>query len=242
MNANPNGGVIQALRNQVQALIQECRQIRQELNDVNNENRNYIRATRDLRLRIRDLERDNGNLQNQNNNLNQEKEDLSDQLKFFKPKICQRHWTDVTRQTKRKRKSDYNEILDRAIKNIPECKKAKISLRLGEENVRFKWSIDNMRQHRESLRRQGFNIMEPRILSDDERSDIDALQTDEEKKKKRRKVVSMMDKFKISQKGYHEFRKMFAPTIPPINQIKQERLIMSGEIPYIKHHTVNLNF
>ena len=238
MNVNQNAGIIQALRNQVHALTQERRQLRQQVTNLNNDNRNNIRVTTDLRTRVRDLERDNNTLQNQKDVLSQEKDDLNEQLNFFKPKICQRHWQNVTRQTKRKRKSDYNEILDRAIKNIPECKKAKVHLRLGQENVQFKWNIAEMRQHRDSLRRQGFNIIEPTILSDDEKSDSDRIETDEERKKRRRKVVSMMDQFKISQKGYHEFRKMFAPTIPPINQIKQERLIMSGEIPYIKHPSV----
>ena len=223
MNANQNAAIIQALRNQVQGLTQERQNIRQELNDVNAENRNFLAITRNLRNRVQQLERQNNDLEDEKDELNREKELLNQRLNSYKPKIFPNNWKDVSRQTKRKRKADYTDILDKAIRNIPECKKAKVTLRLGEENVNFKWQINDMQQHRDALRRQGFNINNPIIVSDDEKTDSEKTQNVADRKKTKRKVVAMMDKFKLSQKGYHEFRMMFASNIPPINQIKQER-------------------
>ena len=97
-----------------------------------------------------------------------------------------------------------------------------------------------MQNHRDSLKRQRHTIRDPPIYPEDE-SDSEIDNQPQNLKKKRRFVVSLMDEFKLSQKGYHEFRYLISKKAPPIHHIKQERVVMSGQIPYIKHPTVSVS-
>ena len=96
-----------------------------------------------------------------------------------------------------------------------------------------------MANHRAALRAAGHTIRDPAILPEDEsQSDEDV--SIQEVQKKKRSVVSLMDEYKLSQKGYHEFRYLISKKAPPIHHIKQERVNMSAQIPYIKHPTLSL--
>ena len=61
--------------------------------------------------------------------------------------------------------------------------------------------LNNMRQHKNSLRRQRFQIVEPMNVLYDDKSDSDRVPSDVVCIKARLNVVSIMDKFKLSQKG-----------------------------------------
>ena len=48
-----------------------------------------------------------------------------------------------------------------------------------------------------------------------------------------------MDKFQISHEAYHELRMVSKNQLPPVRKIATEKKLMSEEIPYMKHPTVN---
>ena len=236
---NPN--LIQNLREQVNDLRQERNHFRQEYRQQLQRSRNLGNITNNLRQRCQLLENENDDLNDQNQDLNQEVIALRNQVQDDRPKIFHKRWDQVARQTQRKRKAEYFTVIDRAIGKIPECKKAKLDIRIGTENISMKWSLEQMQAHRETLKRQGFTIRDPPIYQDDE-SDSELESQPQTQKKKRRLVVSLMDEFKLSQKGYHEFRYLISKKAPPIHHIKQERVVMSTQIPYIKHPTVSYEF
>ena len=237
MNMNPN--IIQNLREQVNNLTQERYHFRGELRQQVQRNRNLVNVANNLRRRCQLIQNDNDDLNDQNQQLNQEVLNLRNQVQDERPKIFHKRWDQVARQTQRKRKAEYFNVFDRAISKVPECKKAKLTLRICSEDVTLKWSLGDMQNHRDTLRNQGFRFRDPPILQADE-SESETEQTPQRRKLKRRFVVSLMDEFKLSQRGYHEFRHLISKEAPPIHHIKQERVVMSNQIPYIKHPTVSI--
>ena len=236
-----NNQVIQTLRDQVRDLTNERNVFRRELRQEIARNRILTRNTNNLRREVNQLQTENDDLQTERDNLNQNIAALNRNINRQKPRNHNKLWGTVGNQTKRKRKADYHALFDETLQKIPECKKAKIELRLGSEDVNFKWSLFQMQQHRDRLRNQGLVIRDPIIQPLDETDNSDNEQeNDARNKRKRRGVVSLMDKFQLSQRGYHEIRYLLTKSAPPINQIRQERVIMSCEIPYIKHPDVSL--
>ena len=233
-----NDQIIQNLRRQVENLTRERNLSRREIADHAEENRNLMRRANVLRRQCRNLQTNIDDLTDENNDLHQQNQNLNNRLQNYKPKIFHKFWNNITAQTKRKRKAEYNGMFDDVLYRIPECKKAKLSLRLGNENVHFKWTLQNMQTHRNGLRADGHTIRDPGILPEDE-SQSDEEVSVQDVKKRKRSVVSLMDEYKLSQKGYHEFRYLISKRAPPIHHIKQERVNMSAEIPYIKHPTVS---
>ena len=233
-----NDQVIQNLRRQVDNLTRERALARREILAHTEENRQLTRQSNNFRRQCEELRENLDDLNHENNDLHQQVQNLTGRLQNYKPKIYHKFWNNITAQTKRKRKAEYNGMFDEVLHRIPECKKAKISLRLGDEDVSFKWNIREMQTHRNNLRAAGNTIRDPQILPDDE-SQSDEEVSAQDKKKKKRSVVSLMDEYKLSQKGYHEFRYLISKKAPPIHHIKQERVNMSCQIPYIKHATVS---
>ena len=226
-----NNQLVRNLRDQVQNLTNERNGYRRELRQETNRNRI-------LRQQLVDLQRQNDGLQHDKDNLNQDIADLNRIVNNQKPRVPKKLWDQVGQQTRRKRKADYQSLFDDTLNKIPECKKAKVELRLGFNDVKFKWNLIQMQGIRDTLRNQGLRFRDPVIQPEDESdgSDNDDL---DKARKKRRTVVSLMDKFQLSQRGYHEMRYLLTKSAPPINRIRQERVIMSCQIPYIKHPDVS---
>ena len=232
-----NNLIIANLRTQIDNLTRERNLSNRELRENARENNNLVQQRNALRRRLRLLQNQKDDLQNENDDLTHEVRNLTGRLQNYKPKIYHKGWQNIACQTRRKRKADYNQMFDDVLQRIPECKKAKLQLRLGNQDVSFKWNLQDMQNHRNALKRNGHTIRDPTILPEDESdSDHDTLPVE---KKRRRSVVSLMDEFKLSQKGYHEFRYLISKAAPPLHHIKNERVIMSGQIPYIKHPTVS---
>ena len=233
-----NNPIVQNLRNQVQVLTQERNNFRRELREETRENQNLRQVFVNVRRRCRQLQQSNDDLQTENDNLNQQVLDLNNQIQNDRPRIFHKLWENVGKQTKKKRKAEYTGLFSSVLDKIPECKKAKVDLKLGHDRLSLKWSCEDMQNKRDALRANGHRFRNPVILPSDE-SDSDNDNAANAKKEKRQSVVSLMDEFKLSQRGYHEFRYLVSKKAPPINQIRTERVIMSGLIPYIKHPTVN---
>ena len=53
-----------------------------------------------------------------------------------------------------------------------------------------------------------------------------------------RKAVMVTDNYRISNDAYHEIRSELSGHMPPVGQLKQEKAVMSEEIPYQKHPSV----
>ena len=186
MNQQNQPRIIRNLQNQVNNLIQERNHFRQQFQISQQENRDLNVLARDRRVRIANLQRANDQLQQQNQR-------LSNQLdNFIKPKLVKRNWDDITCQTRRKRKAEYHSMFDGVIGRISECKKAKLSLRLGQDNVNFQWSLQDMNEKRNVLRNQGHRVRDPVILPDDE-EDMETDPNNVANKKKKTSSCSSFD-------------------------------------------------
>ena len=128
MNAN----LLQNLRDQVNNLTQERNHFRHEYRQQLQRSRNLGNLNNNLRQRCDRLDNENQNLNDQNQDLNQEVIDLRNQVRDDRPKIYHKRWDEVARQTQRKRKAEYFNVIDRAIAKIPECKKAKTRFAFGK--------------------------------------------------------------------------------------------------------------
>ena len=108
-----SNALIQHMRDQVNNLTHERNNFRRELRNEVAQNRNLNRVGNNLRRRCDTLERQNQILTDVNKH-------LRDKLKPINPK---KQWSRIGQQTKRKRKADYFEIFNDALKRIAECKK-----------------------------------------------------------------------------------------------------------------------
>ena len=70
----------------------------------------------------------------------------------LKPIKVNKIWHELNcKRTKFKRRVRYKDVLDESLKCITECKRAKVTLTLGEEDVDIKWTEEEMNQHRAHL-------------------------------------------------------------------------------------------
>ena len=54
------------------------------------------------------------------------------------------------------------------------------------------------------------------------------------------RLIHVLDTFRISHEGYHELRMVSKGHLPPMWRLAKEKVIMSEEIPYIKHPSVRM--
>ena len=56
----------------------------------------------------------------------------------------------------------------------------------------------------------------------------------------KRHIIHVLDSFRISHEAYHELRHAGKGHFPPLGAIMKEKIVMSDEIPYVKHPTVSI--
>ena len=182
-----------------------------------------------------------------NDNEGVEKTKFTWKRKSFSQAKCDR--------TKRQRVSEYKDILFTTInEKIPLCKRAQLTLWLDGKTVNYSWKSKDFK-HAGTGQIQPVNF-QPRFDhsyassklidygsdDDDDLSDIDYSSIFHSEgnwqQKHKRSIIHVMDSYRISHEAYHELRHAGKGHFPPLYQIHLEKIVMSGEIPYIKHPTV----
>ena len=187
--------------------------LRNQVNDLTGERDEYRRLYEAELVENRQLATIRANLRNhyqraidQNARLKNRITQLKELLSKYDPKMYRKGWDDICAQTRRKRKSEYREVFDRALEIVPECKRAKVEMCLGSEKVKYTWSKANMAECRESARRRGFTVNNPE--TDESENEYDEEGTDNRSPQRlKQEIIHVMDRFRISQDAYHELQK-----------------------------------
>ena len=217
--------VIQHLRNQVNDLRQERDEFRRLYEAELVENRQLARIRQNLRTNYQ-------RCIDQNNRLKERVQDLKKILSKHDPKLYRKGWEEICPQTRRKRKIEYREIFDRSLETVPECKKAKVELRLGNDKIKFTWSKNHMAQCRASARRRGFTVYDPESDGSDNEYDEEGID-DRSPERLKQEIIHVMDRFRISQEAYDELQKTLKKLpLVPMHHLKKQKKKMSEEIPY----------
>ena len=148
-------------------------------------------------------------------------------------------------------------MLDESLRLITECKRAKMTLTLGDEDVDFQWTEKEMCDLCKKL-----DVVIP--LTDDVVSDKNLNENGQESnesnatiqpgsntypvfdadckftKRHKRTMITVMDKHRVSHKAYHAIRKAGKGNWPSLNLIKKEKSTMSKEIPFTTDDKVTL--
>ena len=187
------------------------------------------------------------NLKDRMTNLQRELETLRQVQKKLRPIAVQKPWKKLKKRAKLKRKANYKDVLDQSVRCITECKRAKMTLTLGDKEINLKWTEQEMLNHRANL-----NVSLPDECSSEDISDGNDeenhgsnmnLQTQPNvydvfdanckfSKRHKRTMITVMDNHRVSHKAYHAIRRAGKGNLPSLNLIKKEKTKMSKEIPF----------
>ena len=159
----------------------------------------------------------------------------------FEPIIYNKVWHDLrSTLSKRKRKKIYRSILDRGIRQILECSRARVFLTLGNEIIAFQWSEQELRcnsnagyifpQNIVPLKRNGAGGGGGTYALECERPDDEYRIT--HTKEEIRKVIYIMDSHTVSCPAYHELHILSDGVLPPLNQIKSQKKEMTEKLNF----------
>ena len=122
------------------------------------------------------------------------------------------------------------------MRNIVECKKAKIMLSMeGEKILELNWNEKEMEKHRKVANGQCEDSD-----SEDEENIEQNHYDDFNTKQLMQMIISVMDNYRISQESYRNLRAVSQGHLPSLNRILKEHNIMSEEIKYTIHSMVLL--
>ena len=237
-----------------------------------------------LRKNYVKLERENQELDEEKNNLLIRFEILNSMQNFMKPIIVKKKWENLlTSKSRLKRKIKYKDIVDKSIRYITECKRARLSLTVGKSAINLNWTEKEMKDHRRKVRREyllqeqnsdvdssdnetdGQNNLSSENpielnntqneseneTSEDENENLNSSDIEDLEDKNifdqnckytsrhKKKIVTVMDKHRLSHAAYNELKQTSQGELPPINQIKQEKRKMSNRIEIIRHEMVS---
>ena len=158
------------------------------------------------------------------------------------------------------RKKIYRRCIGRSIRSLPDAVSANVSLNVGSEWINIMFSERELQQFSYENEINARNVARDHSYSNNENDDggLDDDDSDESDSEEiilshgkfschhKRNVAHVMDLHKISEKAYHELRLSCKGLLPPLSQVRRERLLMSSEIPYIVNPSVsylnNANF
>ena len=206
-------------------------------------------ANRALRKEVHKLKKQIQQLKNCCERSTQEKQQLgnSDDISLTCSKRKRKRWCRLkSDRTKRQQISEYGKYVLSQIKdNIPHCKRAQLSLCLGQNNVNYNWKSNDFhpcsQDQSDKLnfgRTADHSYASPKGCSlnnaeEENECDIDYSTIFDGEGNWRSQYT-----FRISHEGYHELRKVGKGHWPPLHHIIQEKSLMSAEIPYTKHTSV----
>ena len=215
------------------------------------------RHTQNLQMDLKKMKRNYEKLEKKYDILCSKLSDMSPTKNTCKGSRKHKSWTNVTcERTKRQRINDYGAVIFQTIvDHVPQCKRANVSLSLGDKSVNYMWKCPQL-QHdkckksseptpkcKSDLDHSYYSSKLPQLqYQEDDMEDIDYgtifdsqgnWQTTH-----KRCIINVMDSYRISHEAYHELRHAAKGHFPPLDQIRMEKAIMSSEIPYTKHETV----
>ena len=188
--------------------------------------------------------------QNRNEQLKAEVEQLQKDQAHLKPVPVTKKWNQLgSDRAKYKRKLKYKELVGDSLKYITECKRAKLTLTLGDEDVDLKWSEEEMRRQRQIIPTEENQAPRrppsPRPDISDDNLEInenvpneippgnDVFGTNFQfTQRHKRKIITVLDKHRVSHRAYHAIRKAANKNWPSLNIIKKEKRQMSQEIDF----------
>ena len=130
-----------------------------------------------------------------------------------------------------------------------------MSLNLGDHTINYRWTSKDLQNNQcERSTKEVFNFTKTsdhlyasaKLVqyheSDDDVENIDYSTIFDSQgnwqQRHKRSIINVMDSYHISHEAYHELRHAGKGHFPPLYQIRNEKRLMSAEIPYIKHPTV----
>ena len=250
---DPKDQTIQQLQSEVDRLQNDLSALKYNFN----EQKHY---TRELEERVQRLRSDIIRMTVQRNesetkiqNLEDEIRNLTEENSSNSPVIVKKCWKNLKPRGKFKRKAKYKDVLDKSVKCITECKRAKVTLSLGEDDINLKWTDQEMSTHREQL-----GITLPTSDQNSESSADEANTENNEPnsnrnyevfdsecrftKRHKRTIITTMDQHRVSHRAYHALRKAGKENWPSINVIKKEKKHMSTKLPFALDEEVRINF
>ena len=194
---------------------------------------------------------------NRNEELKIEIEQWKKNQRHLKPVPTTKSWTDLgSDRAKYHRKMKYKELIGDSLKYITECKRAKLTITLGHEDVDLNWSEEEMKKYR------GTNVPTLNSLdqaptspdrgqssdANDQGNEIDANAREDMNnvfdskfkftKRHKRKIITVLDRHRISHRAYHAIRKAANKNWPSLHNIKKEKRQMSKEIDFTTEQEV----
>ena len=170
---------------------------------------------------------------------------LSDMCPYDDKSRCKRKrksWTNVKcDRTKRQRWNDYGKVMFKTLsKNVPQCKRAHLSLSLGNKTVNYMWKCSQFKDETDTLSSISVENFKANLdhsyassklvnadMHEDEFEDIDYGSTlDSEgnwQKKHKRSIISVMDSYRISHEAYHELRHTGKGHFPPFTEFVRRK-------------------
>ena len=246
--------IIKELQSKVISLERDLAGLRYNFNEEKNNNIQLRERLEKLRNDKVELIARKNDFQHRIDMLQTEICQLTQMRKKFKPIKVNKIWHDLDcKRTKYKRKAKYKDVLDESLKCITECKRAKVTLTLGKEDVDINWTDQEMNQHRAH-----FGITLPATahpspdLQTPDSNEGNSGESNRNKtneydvfdaqcnitEKHKRTIITAMDRHRISHKAYHAIRKAGKHNWPSLNMIKKEKKKMSKEIPFTTDNEV----
>ena len=258
---------------QISDLHNELDILHRRINTNNYALRNQKDDNIDLRNQIINMRRERDDLLNQNRVLQDQLNRMRENLRQFqreshalRPVQIYKRWSDIKSKAKLKRKLQYRDMIDKSMRYVTECKRAKLTLRIDNEDVDLKWSEEDMDKHRIQLgiindrndtekngntpNRNDTNdqIMNNNIDNtdndnenyndNDNTQDINMDEGFEYTPKYLGQIITWMDDHRISHRAYDSMKHIFQGHIPSLNQVIKRKNQMSVELPFIAHQAV----
>ena len=241
----------------------ELNNYKQLYRESQKENASLRKIAKDLETQNKCLNQTNLNLYQRSSIKNDLIQQLEKKVQKVKvPKIRKKIGDIKSRSQISRRKKVYKKFIARTIKNIPDAVSANVSIDLGSEwmNIQFSQSDLNQSENtaQDTLNAQNVANDHPyssvNVDADDDDDDDDDDDGEESadsevepvfvangkiSQRHKRCVAHVMDYHKISERAYHELRLSCKGVLPPLSNVRKERLLMSAEIPYVVNPTVS---
>ena len=134
-------------------LRQKLRECEIRFNEERERNRRLLDNLKNVRNNYILIEREHQEIAQEKDNLIIQLRRLQARKEHFEPIIFRKKWDKLeSSKTKLKRKRKYKEIVDKSLRYITECKRAKLSLTVGKSDINLKWSEKEVRKHRWTFR------------------------------------------------------------------------------------------
>ena len=246
------------LRDALMRSTTELNNYRQLYRESQKENASLRKIAKDLDIQNKCLNQTNLNLYQRSSiktDMIQQLENKLNQLKV--PKIRKKIGDIKSRSQISRRKKIYKNFIAKTIRNIPDAESANVSIDLGSEWMSMQFSKEDLiksqsnPQNTLNARNVANDHPYSSSINEDADDDVEEESSDSDNdavfvgngkfsQRHKRCVAHVMDYHKISERAYHELRLSCKGVLPPLSNIRKERLLMSAEIPYIVNPTVSI--